>query len=461
MMKYMEIDSTYRNRNQFPNPGQFNIINSSTGNSTALSDALDPVSLGCPIVTYVPKDIYDSMSDGYVEFSNTNVSDSITVSFSKTSKIKRETNYYRGMQFRLSTTLVHREDEFALGPAIIVGWDYLNTVDGNDVFKVSYYPALAVELYYLYNIFIICTTINFNYGNIFIPLSPSDNQFYKGYYIYNETRNEYEPILNFQAEYALASINPPSSWSLSDTISIREELPQMYGNFGSGSSNTFVILDSSSNPKPGFYEGTILRFTQPGSILQNSTYNIIKYSGYPDFIAEINKSIPVPPSSGDTYEILSFTRDNFVPLEYNGTQIQQEICYEIQNIALILPNVGVEQGGVMQSYPYFYVEFQNISTSNSGNLNIIYSNNPNSTQKLFRVPVTDISPVTLNAFVKLDKTYMSQNIKISPYSSFKFGVYLPDGRPLILSIPDYKSPLPPNPYLQISVLFSLKKNLNI
>ena len=119
--------------------------------------------------------------------------------------------------------------------------------------------------------------------------------------------------------------------------------------------------------------------------------------------------------------------------------------------------MGVEQGGLMQSYPYFYVEFQNISTSNSGNVNIIYSNNPNSTQKLFRVPVTDISPTTLNAFIKLDKTYMSQSIKLSPSSSFKFGVYLPDGRPLILSIPDTKSPLPPNPYLQISVLFSLRR----
>ena len=222
MLKYLEIDSTYRNRNEFPNPGQFNIINTNTTTGTTLSNSLDPISLACPVITYVPQDMYDSTSNGYLEFSNTNLTDNITVSFSVVDKIKRETNYYRGMQFRLSTTLDIGEDTFSLGPAIIVGWDYLNTVDGDDIFRINFFPALDVELYYLYNIFIMCRTTNFSLGNVFVPLSPTDNQFYRGYYVYNETRNQSTVILNFQAEYGLAAIEPKDDWLTTDTISIRE-----------------------------------------------------------------------------------------------------------------------------------------------------------------------------------------------------------------------------------------------
>ena len=88
---------------------------------------------------------------------------------------------------------------------------------------------------------------------------------------------------------------------------------------------------------------------------------------------------------------------------------------------------------------------------------MLYSNNPNAVKKLFRVPVTNISPARLNAYVKTDKSYMVETIKINPYNSFKFGIYLPDGRPLVFSIPDTKSPEPPNPALQVSALFSMRR----
>lgn len=63
----------------------------------------------------------------------------------------------------------------------------------------------------------------------------------------------------------------------------------------------------------------------------------------------------------------------------------------------------------------------------------------------------------MNSFVRLDKCSMTQIVRISPYNSFKFGIYLPDGRPLELSISDTSSPTPPDPALQVSALFSLKR----
>lgn len=453
MLKYLEIDSTYRNRNQFPNPCQFNVINSQKGISSTLSRSMDPISLAMPIVSYVPNNI---SLPGEMEYSNTNLSNNITVQFNNSLDVNRTSNYYRGLQCKLVGQL-DSSTTVTIGPVIINSWDYLNTINSIDTFRVSFNQTLDTNYYPITYEFFITSSTNFDLGLLFIPNGTQDNQTYKGYYAYNETQNQYSPILSYVGFYSLASIEPVPGWNNSDTISIREELPLTYGNFSSNSSSTYVYLSSASDARAGFYSGKILRITQTGSPFQNKTYNINWYSGAPGYVAKINYYVGEAIHEGDTYEILDFTRDNFVPLLYTGRRTEQEICYEIQNIALILPNIGVEQGGVMQSYPYFYVEFNNISTSNSGNVNIIYSNNPNSTRKLLRVPVTDINPSSLCAFLKLDKTYMSQNIKLSPSSSFKFGVYLPDGRPLILSIPDTKSPLPPNPYLQISILFSLKR----
>ena len=453
MLKYLEIDSTYRNRNEFPNPGQFNIINSRKGISSTLSRSLDPISLAAPLVSYVPA---DTNVAGELEYSNTNLSNSITVQFYNFLGVSRTSNYYRGLQCKLRG-YIDLFSTVTIGPVIITSWDYLNTIDDIDTFRVSFSQILNDSLYPITYQFFITPSTNFSLGLLFIPNGTQDNQIYRGYYAYNETQNQYSRIISYDGFYSLASIEPVPNWNNYDTISIRQELPLTYGNFQSNSSSVYVFLSDTSDSRPGFYVGKILRITQAGSPYQNKTYNINWYSGAPNYIAKINYYIGENINAGDAYEILDFSRDNFVPLVYNGTQVKQEICYEIQNIALILPNIGVEQGGVMQSYPYFYVEFDNISTSDSGNVNIIYSNNPNSTRKLLRVPVTDINPSSLCAFLKLDKTYMSQSVKLSPSSSFKFGVYLPDGRPLILSIPDTKSPLPPNPYLQISVLFSLRR----
>jgi hypothetical protein len=450
MIKYLEIDSTYRDRNQFPNPGQFNILNSQKGLNLTLSESLDPISLSAPIVTYVPGDIRTAIGD--IIDGNTNFSNTIMASFFRPNyPMNKKSNYYRGISFEF------RGASFILGPVVINSWDYMCSTSDYDTFRISFAGYIDPNVYPLVTYIEFLSSTNFSLGLVFIPNGTQDNQVYKGFYVYNENKNQHATILSYDGFYSLASIAPQPSWDISDTISIRQELPQTYGSFQSDSDGVYVFLSTSSDSREGFYNETILRITEPGSALQNKTYNIVWYSGAPNYTAKLNQSVGNLIQSGDTYEILNFTRDSFVPLIYSGTRTSQEVCYEIQNIALILPNITVEEGGIMQSYPYFYVEFQNISTSNNGNINTIYSNNPNSTRKLFRVPVSDISPSSISGFVKLDKTYMSQVIKLSPCSSFKLGVYLPDGRPLIFSIADTKSPLPPDPYLQLSILFSLKQ----
>ena len=442
MIKYLDIDSTYRNRNQFPNPGQFNVINSQNGNNMTLSTSLDPISTAAPIITYIPSTLNLS---GNIQIVSSSTDNKINIYFDTSYNASKTTNYFRG------ATLISPSNYG--GPVKIDTWDYLNTSEGYDYFVITFTPSLDDTAYHYDDpMDIICAT-DFSQGYVFIPSGPLSSQFYRKYYIYNETRNEYSQIISYDGQFALASIEAQPSWSLDDTISLRQQLPLTYGNFQSGSTNSVLVLSASSNPSRGAYNGTFLRLTQ-----SNTTVNIISYFGAPTFQANINVNLPTPPSENEPYEILSFTRDNFYPLIYTGTHIQQECCYEVQSINLLIPNVGVIEGGVMAGYPYFYVELQNYTTANSGIYNMLYSNNPNAVKKLFRVPVTNISPARLNAYVKTDKSYMVETIKINPYNSFKFGIYLPDGRPLILSIPDTKSPLPPNPYLQITALFSLKQS---
>ena len=56
VVKFLELDSNYRDRNAYPNPADFQVNISQTGLRNN-SNALDPVTLGYPVVTFCPNDI--------------------------------------------------------------------------------------------------------------------------------------------------------------------------------------------------------------------------------------------------------------------------------------------------------------------------------------------------------------------------------------------------------------------
>ena len=165
------------------------------------------------------------------------------------------------------------------------------------------------------------------------------------------------------------------------------------------------------------------------------------------------------PMNNDVFEILQFTRDNVVPFTYTGSTVsqQQMVCYEVELINLVLPNLTLKTGGRVAFYPYVYVELQNITGSSGGNTNIIYSNNPNSVRRLFRAAIDDIPNPLISPFIKIDGDGMTQTIKFKPNDSFKFGVYLSDGTLFETVYEDSYGPAPANPLVQISAMFSMKK----
>ena len=158
------------------------------------------------------------------------------------------------------------------------------------------------------------------------------------------------------------------------------------------------------------------------------------------------------------YQILPVSGDNWVPLFFNGSNLslQQETCYEIELKNLILPNITLNtvSGGLPVYYPYVYVE---LTVKSSPSLNTIYSNNPNANKALFRCVVSDNTAPTISPFVRLRSDGIKQKIKFKPNDNLHFSVKMPSGEYFSTITTDFYSPIEPNPLVQISAIFEIKR----
>lgn len=453
MLKYLEIDSTYRDRNKFPNPSQFELLIAQSGKRDSVYTSVDPITYAAPRVTYIPSNI-NSITNTIISSSPAQTAISLILIFPTSFNVSKTKNYYRACQLKITytptgaiTTSTHE--------ALIDTWDYMTTVSTFDHFRVSINSGYPGTTSGITSVNIICTS-DFSNGLVFIPSGEYGNQIYDDWIVYNQTKNEYTSILSYDGTYSLATILPKTNWVSTDKITIRKELPITNGNFQSNSSTTSLFISTTtSSGKNGYYNGMFIRFTS--GVNEDKIYGIYSYVGSPNYKINLIGYVSSPPTSSDTYEILPFTKDNYNPFSYSGSIIQQESCYDVQLINLIMPNIAFASGGTIASYPYFYVELQNVSTAGGNTINVSYSNNPNSTKKLFRVPVSDLSTQADDAFLTLDRSNSLQTVRINPFGNFKFGVYLPDGNPVSFYSNDTESPYPPNPFLQVSAVFALRR----
>ena len=77
--RYLEIDSTYRNREQFPKPSRFEVLISQTGIRDRFN-ARDPVSNAAPIVVWNPSTF---LAAGTVKVNGANTTNRFLVGFPK------------------------------------------------------------------------------------------------------------------------------------------------------------------------------------------------------------------------------------------------------------------------------------------------------------------------------------------------------------------------------------------
>ena len=426
--KFIDIDSTYRNREQYPNPGDFVIKSTTTticGTVNGVT-AQDPVLNGYPIISFK--------------------GDIITTSSSFAGGIQNKpilpapsdpTTNYRGA---LLTNTTLSQSVYIEAYDLITRTAYLGTEGFSPSFQTS-------------DTFTIVDPSTSS--RIFINNGSTLENAYVGYYLYDATINEIRPIVEYDGIVSTLVVDPPFSgaWSVTDSYEIRKD-PYVFMRDVTYYISNYNI--SIQNPPSNELIGKYVRITEQGSPLFNTVRRIVSYDSTTD-IATITPSyqIPAPITDPTAYEILPMSYDNCYFINGLSACRLERGYYEIELQSLILPNrtILTGYGGHLVSYPYIYIEFGNLS---NGVQNILISNNPHTSRVLFKVPIYDIQPRINSNFLKIDKTNMPQSIFFNPYEDYYFKILMSNGEPYIIQ-PDNMSPLPPNPELQVSVTFKVTK----
>lgn len=432
--RYLEIDSTYRNRTEYPKPSNFTVLISQSGTRGSLH-AYDPICNSAPLITWIPI----SNINGNI-FENSANTTRKFIAFFPVGTLNKSPDYYIGQPITVNGE-----------KTIITEWKYNNTNTNNDYFWLGVFPELSVSPS---DTFTLEQSTDIDRGLFYVPESESSDNFYIDHILWNDTRQNGLPIISYNGNTHQIAINPdniPNLWNIGDTYIIRREAPIFTGKIELADNN-IIILPSSASTLDNIYTGSFIRVSGQNK----KTCRILSYNGKTKY-ATVNCNLN--DQKNDNFELLYFTRDNAVPFTYTGSSISQQemVCYEIKLLNLILPNKILKNGGRICCYPYVYVELQNVSGSSAGTKNVIYSNNPNATRRLFRALITDTSNPQTSPFVKISGNDMVQTIKFKPNDNFKFGVYLPDGTPFETIFPERLSPSPPQSSIQISAIFSFKR----
>lgn len=453
--KYLDFDSTYRDRNLWPLPGEFEVLLAPMGGQakTAMT-ASDPISNACPIIEWTSNRFEANVAvspsvTGTVIAAGIGAANSkrIVVFETLPGDLQQKKNYYRHAVLRsnIATEYARITEYKYLGnnkamvkldaDVLLMPLDTVTIVDPSDFID----PANAL---------------------LFVPTAVgAENNFFK-YLIYNETLSQHRPVASFDGELAVLKIGgaPVPLWLPSHNYSLRKDSPILTTIAGVGSTASEVVLSGGSS-QDGAYVGSYIRIL---AAAYNNTLvppetemrRIVSYDGdtgvatvFPAFSAS---------TLGASVEVLQFSSDNSNPYVYLGTQEKEPLVFAIKLNRLVLPNqiLSVGIGGQIAFYPYVYVE---LTPSEIPVNYAIYSNNPNTTKMLFRASIDDIQNLEESTFISLDGDDMEQTLRFKAESNYRVRVILPNGETFNTMITDTKAPCPPNPLAQLSMIFQLKR----
>lgn len=440
---YLELDSTYRDRTQFPLASEFEVLSSESGNKDAAT-ALDPISNAAPQIIFTPF-TFAPLNGAVVAYTNIPLGSAGSIFAiavgSGASKVK---NYYSGIVVSIvsgGSTLYKR----------ITSWVYMETAAGFDYFYVEFADGTIV----VNGTFTLIDPSDVNDPsniNLFVPLSYSISNYYTTSFLFNQTRGEWLTIYAYGEETHIITARPDSTsnytsgtWLVADVYIIRNAIPVRYSNVLAGiTTNTATIVPIANYD----FIGSFIRL-----LSTNEIRRIVSFDSVTN-VATVNPAFSAVPAG--VYEILQYTRDNVSNVVFTFPKI--DVPYEVSLLNIVVPNLSIKNsyGGRAVYYPYLYVELRTNRGADGKGPNMIASNNPNSTRMLFRVIVNDTSTASVSPVVRLDGDGMVQKIRVSPKESFKMSVYLPDGTLFVPETADNLPPLPPNPLLQISAIFHFK-----
>ena len=484
--RYIEFDSQYRNRNEWPKPAEFEILISQSGTRDRFN-ALDPVS-DSAIMLHQPVSFINSNPGSFSitgsvsinsgpSVTQTSDPNQIVIKTNSSNPVQREDNFYAGAVIE-ATSVSPVQRRRISGSKFL----YNDNITSDDYILFSLQNPFTDTVVDGVGISISnpSTPTDTEFPLLYIPTGENSNNYYVNC-IVQRVPNSLNPSsvesrtivgyngptkLGYDGLTRLAQLDLPFSNFLStDSIIIRRKPAYETGTTQSGTSTTIFVLDATASPEPNFYVGSFIRF--PGSLSPipttttngNQVRKIVKYDSTTKTVTVSPPFTSIPGT--DIYEILPFTRDNANPFVYTGSMVSQQemVCYEIKLVNLILPNriLSVGKGSLITFYPYVYVQLSNVSTPGAGNKNIIYSNNPNSTKALFRAAITDVPNLTTSTFIKIDGDGTVQTVKFKPNDNLYFCVTLPSGEVFETILPEFVSPRIPNVLSQVSAMFAIRR----
>jgi hypothetical protein len=455
MASYLDIYSTYRNRNIWPNPGEFEVLVSISGRKSAMN-ADDPVALASPSVAWTSS-LFNATALGAnnVQGAIANVgvgnatSNQIITFTSATGVLQQSTDYYRGATWRSITDPTQY--------AKVASYKYL----GNDRGQVTLDNAVVVTVGDTFDILDPTDLTDTSNPLFFVPMGvDKPSAYYIRYLLYNETLNQFRTIDSYDNTTGLLTVDataPIAGWLPTHNYSIRKQPPVLVSLAAAGSTSTQVVFGAGAGVVGNIYNGWFVR--TPRAVYDNTLVSpqgeqrrIIAYDG--DTLTATVSPAFTASTLGSTVELLQFSSDNMYPFLFRAT-LQQEIpTYSIRLNRLILPNrvLKVHGGGKTAFHNYVYVELASIDNPNN---NIIFSNNPNAVRALFTASITNIYDIDQSNYIVIDGDDMAQTVRFRLDTNFKFRVSMPNGETFETVLKDNLSPLEPNPKVQIRALFQL------
>ena len=220
MAEYIEIDSTFRDRNRFPNPAQFEILLSDSALKLK-QHAVDPVCLSTPLKVF-SNSMTETGATGAVSGIVQNT-DGVSLDYGSSGDLetviadftdhKLTDNYYCGLNLVKENAGIFTKrrikDYRVVGTnkvKITVDKPFDNLVQG-DTLTISNPSDFGIPI-------------------VFVPNSGNIDNQYIDHYLYNETKQLYTKIVHYDGKTHMVHLNSDiSAWDDFDVLCIRKELP--------------------------------------------------------------------------------------------------------------------------------------------------------------------------------------------------------------------------------------------
>jgi hypothetical protein len=455
LKKYFSLDSAFRDRIAWPSQADYEVKFNKTGVVSSSTTVRDPISLASPLLEF--NSTFDIVgSDDTLTL--TAVSATVSPDPLPTLDSGDSSKFYVSGATNMNTT----------------NYFYIGAVANNTTLGVA---RRIANLEFVGGDFALLTLKSpypdsFSDGDIITVRNPSSNtttphifiaggvpidRRYLGCFITHYAPGfapENAIITDYDGDTRIARLGTQlTNWSNTDSYALRKSLYAETGALLASATTSDFNLPAGNTID---YTGAFIRIVDgaaAGDVRPISSFNTTTRVGAP------SSPFSAVPGAGDIYELLPFTRDNEEPLRYVGASAsnQSSVAHTIKLLTLTLPNVMLNNGGYIKDYPYVYVQFYPKNSSMGQSSTSIYSNNPNSRNGLFMVPIDEKISISSSSFIELSGSGMTQMITFAPRGIYQFGVVMPDGSYFTTTVPDRTSPAIPNEDLQISATFEIMR----